>query len=120
MGASGRNREVSTNNIGSGITADNMYAHLNEIQANVRNNNREAVNILNRLRENPDALVTIYKATSGGSIQHGDWVFLDRKHAERWTRNASGTNKKGVHVVSKTVHADELEWTKRNLEFLFK
>ena len=120
MGANGKNRNVSTDNIGSGITANNMFAHLNEIQANVRDNNREAVEILNRVKNDPDAAITIYKATSAGSINHGDWVFLDRKHADRWTRTTNGAKKKGVRVVSRVVQADEIEWTKRNLEFLFK
>lgn len=120
MGAIGRNNTVSTDNIGSGITANNMFAHLNEIQSNVRDNNREAVNIINRVKNDPDAAITIYKATASGDIKHGDWVFLDRKHAERWTRTTNGSKKKGVRVISKVVHADELEWTKRNLEFLFK
>ncbi len=120
MGAIGRNKTVSTENIGSGITANNMFAHLNEIQANVRENNREAVNIINRVKNDPDAPITIYKATASGSIHHGDWVFLDKKHAERWTRNANGTKKKGVKLVSKVVHAEDIEWSKRNLEFLFK
>lgn len=120
MGASGKNLDISIDNEGSGIKAQNMYGHLNEIQANVRNNNKEAVNILQRIQDDPDAMVTIYKATSSGSINHGDWVFLDKKHADRWTKTTAGATKKGFHVVQKVVHADELEWTKRNLEFLFK
>lgn len=120
MGNVGKNLGIPTRNVGSGIPAYAMWAHLNEIQSNVRKTNSDAVDVLLRVRQNPQALITIYKATTSSDINSGDWVFLDRKHAERWMNSATGRKQKGIKLVQKTVHARELEWSKRNLEFLYK
>lgn len=67
----------------------------------------------------PDSEVTIYRATPGGSINNGDWIFLDRSRAERWTKTTFGSQKPGFEVIEGTVKARDIDWTGKNLEFMY-
>lgn len=67
----------------------------------------------------PDSVLTIYRATPGGSINRGDWIFLSRDRAERWTHTPFGTPKPGFEVVEATVTAKDVDWTGKNLEFMY-
>ena len=67
----------------------------------------------------PDSPLTVYRATSGDSINHGDWVFLSEGQADRWARaSMSKRPKKGFKVVKARVKAKQVGYTGKNLEFV--
>ncbi|MFR8171471.1 MAG: hypothetical protein ACLU9Q_11730 [Marvinbryantia sp.] len=79
----------------------------------------EALMQINQIKDN-NSSVKIYRATIGNSINRNDWIFLSRAQAERWTRTALGTPKPGVKVIESTVQAKDVDWTGKNLEFVYK
>ena len=102
-----------------GISAEVMYSKINELSDKVINDNVETIEVLKKIQGNPNAMVTMYRATVGDSINNGDWVFLDKGHAEKWTKTAMGTPKPNTKVVIKRVRASEIDWTGKNLEFMY-
>lgn len=67
----------------------------------------------------PESAVTVYRATLGDSINHGDWVFLSEAQADRFARaSMSRRPKKGYKVVKAKVRAKQVGWTGKNLEFV--
>lgn len=102
----------------TGYTVSNMADRLSTLNAKTLESNSDAVRIINTVANNPNASITIYRATVGDTINQGDWVFLDRAHAERWTKTAFGSPKPGVKVVTATVKAKDVDWTGKNLEFM--
>lgn len=103
----------------SGKSADNMLSELDKLSENVKNDNQETIEVLKRIANSPNATITMYRATVGDSINNGDWVFLDEAHADRWTRTAFGTPKPNTKVVKKKVKAKDVDWTGKNLEFMY-
>ena len=125
-GASANGLSYQGNNGGSGRASSNginvseMRKMLNQISENVINNKlaQEALSQINSLSgKNSD--VKIYRATIGNSINQNDWVFLSKAQAERWTKTAFGTPKPGVKVIETTVKAKDVDWTGKNLEFVY-
>ena len=102
------------------IAVSDMYNHIGSIPNITKNANPEAMEVINLVRQQPNATITIYKATSGNTINKGDFVFLDKRHADRWTRGAMGGTKPGFKVVEKQVSAGEVEWTRRGFEFRYR
>lgn len=79
---------------------------------------RDALRQIEGIR-GPDSKITVYRATPGDSINHGDWVFLSEKQADRWARaTLSKKPKKGYKVVKAKVRAKQVGWTGKNLEFV--
>ena len=105
---------------GTGFTVDMMGSKLNGLPDNVKKNSQTAIDVINSVKGNPNAQITIYRATIGSGINKGDWVFLDKEHADKWTKTAFGTPKKGVKVRTKKVKAKDVDWTGKNLEFMYK
>jgi len=103
----------------SGITLDNMFTKLDGLADNSKSNT-EALAIIKEVAENPNAKITVYRATPGDSINAGDWVFLTKKEADNFTTTAFGNKKEGFKVLSEEVNASDIEWTNKNLEFVFK
>ena len=101
----------------SGITADNLinqdvetpmpdnfYEMLN------KNNDvaiKETMQQLNKARNNPDAMVTIYRATTGDSINDGDWITLSKTYAD--IHNEHSLQNKGK-VISTQVKAKDIQF----------
>ena len=128
MGRGSSGIDVNTNYQGNGgyakaastgISADNMMSNIASLPTKVITGNDETIKVLRHINGKPNASITIYRATIGGSINNGDWVFLDKAHAEKWTKTAFGTPKPGVKVVTKTVKAKDVDWTGKNLEFMY-
>ncbi|MGE9997438.1 hypothetical protein, partial [Catenibacterium mitsuokai] len=69
---------------------------------------------------NQNAKIKIYRATIGNTINSGDWVFLDKSQADKWTKTPLGRPKPGVKVITQTVKAKDVDWTGKNLEFMLK
>ena len=80
---------------GKGITVDKMYQQVSKLADNTLNdtNNKEAFEQIEKVKDNPNAEITIYRGTSGDTINPGDWVFLDKKHAENFTKSIITKNR---------------------------
>lgn len=102
----------------SGYSVSDMKNKLSSLPQKTIDGAPQAVETINRVANNPNEKITIYRATIGDRINNGDWVFLDRSQAERWTKTHFGTPKPGVKVVQLTVKASEVDWTGKNLEFM--
>lgn len=106
---------------GNGVNVSQMKERLSSLPQNVIENKLavEAINQINNISgKNSD--IKIYRATVGDSINPNDWIFLSRAQAEKWTKTAFGTPKPGVNVLESTVKAKDVEWTGKNLEFVYK
>lgn len=105
----------------SGINVSSMKSRLSTLPENVINNRlaQEAVSQIEQIKDGTSN-VKIYRATIGDSINQNDWVFLSRQQAERWTKTTFGTPKPGVKVIEATVKAKDVDWTGKNLEFVYK
>lgn len=79
--------------------------------------NETLLQINNVTNQNSD--VKIYRATIGNSINPSDWIFLSKAQAEKWTKTPFGTPKPGVKVIESTVKAKNVDWTGKNLEFVY-
>lgn len=116
QGNNGGSGRASTN----GVNVSEMRDKLNSLSPNVVNSKlaTETVTQINSLKDrNSD--VKIYRATIGDSINKNDWVFLSRAQAERWTKTPLGRPKPGVKVIESTVKAKDVDWTGKNLEFVY-
>lgn len=105
---------------GTGNTVDMMVNKLSNLPPKVLQANTEAVAQIQKVANNPNAKIKIYRATIGNTINSGDWVFLDKSQAYRWTKTPLGRPKPGVKVITQTVKAKEVDWTGKNLEFMLK
>ena len=103
----------------TGITLDRMYSEVSKLSDNSRKDSYD-LDVIEKAMNNPDSKITIYRATPGNQINNGDWVFINPQKAEKWTKTAFGTPKKGFKVVKKVVSAKEIDWTGKNLEFMYK
>lgn len=104
----------------SGVNVSEMRSKLDGLSSNVLNDKRAAETIeqIQNLT-GKDQNVKIYRATVGNSINQNDWVFLSKAQAERWTKTPLGRPKPGVKVIESTVKASEVDWTGKNLEFVY-
>jgi hypothetical protein len=82
--------------------------------------NTKAIEIIRMAEGNPNLQITVYRGTVGDKINTGDWVFLTREEAERYTKTKLGTPIPGAKVVSKKLKAKNVYWTGKNLEFTTK
>lgn len=98
-----------------------MYSKVSSLADNVKNDIRakETIEQLKNIQGNPNATVTIYRATIGNTINKNDWIFLSKEQADKWTKTPLGTPKKGVKVITKKVKAKKVDWTGKNLEFVY-
>ena len=63
--------------------------------------------------------VTIYRATSGVSINNGDWVFLSYDEADSWARSKFTKElRPGYKVLREEVPVEYVQWTGKNAEFV--
>ena len=67
----------------------------------------ETVAQLNAARNNPDAEVTIYRATPGDAINDGDWITLSRAYAD--THNNTQLGGKG-NILEQRVPARDIQF----------
>ena len=105
---------------GTGNTVDMMVDKLSNLAPKVLQSNQEAVAQIQKVANNPNAKIKIYRATIGNTINSGDWVFLDKSQADKWTKTPLGRPKPGVKVLTQTVKAKDVDWTGKNLEFMLK
>lgn len=65
---------------------------------------RESVDIIRKVRNNPEAEVTVYRAAPKNELNHGDWISLSKKYAQ------GESAVEGTKVHSFKVKAKELRW----------
>jgi len=69
----------------------------------------QSISVLKKIKGNPEADVTIYRASPSKDFNNGDWVALSKKYAdEHAIRNKEAG--KSMQVYSKVVKAKELRW----------
>ena len=68
---------------------------------------KETKEALEKVKGNPDAKITIYRATTGDTINDGDWITLSKSYAE--DHNYSQLDGKGK-IISKEVPVKDVEW----------
>ena len=68
---------------------------------------KESFKVLKRIKGNPNAQITIYRATTGNEINDGDWVTVSKKYAEH--HNEAYLNGKGK-VISLKVKAKDIQF----------
>ena len=105
---------------GTGNTVDMMVDKLSNLAPKVLQANPESVAQIQKVANNPNAKIKIYRATIGNTINSGDLVFLDKSQADKWTKTPLGRPKPGVKVLTQTVKAKDVDWTGKNLEFMLK
>lgn len=117
QGKNGGSGRASSN----GVNVSNMKSKLGSLPQKVVDNKlaTETVSQINSIKDR-GSNVKIYRATVGDSINQNDWVFLSRAQAERWTKTPLGRPKPGVKVIESTVKAKDVDWTGKNLEFVYK
>ena len=69
--------------------------------------NKESLEALRKVRNNPDAEITVYRATPGNDINPGDWITPSKKYAE--FHNESQLDGKG-NIVEKKIKVNEMLW----------
>lgn len=74
------------------------YANMGEAS------DRESFDVLRRIRDNPDAEVTIYRASPKNQFNDGDWVTLSKSYAEQESLA------EGVKVHAKKVKARDIQF----------
>ncbi len=65
---------------------------------------KESINALKAIKGNPEADVTIYRASPNEDLNHGDWVTLSKDYARQHAEGQGGK----VHAY--TVKAKDLKW----------
>ena len=66
---------------------------------------KESFDALKKIKDNPEAEITIYRSTVGNSINNGDWITLSKNYAK--THNESNLDNKGK-VLSLKVKAKDV------------
>ncbi len=90
-----------------GIIDESIYTNPEWYATMSEKSYRESYEVLNRVRNNPDAEVTIYRATPGNEINSGDWITLSKSYAkEHLERSLDG---KG-NILQKKVKAKDIQW----------
>lgn len=91
--------------------ADRLYPDVHEhpeyYATGETQHDRETFRAIRRARGNPDALVTIHRATPGGRINPGDWVTLSKSYATRHGYHPTDPSQ-DMPVVSMKVPAREV------------
>lgn len=117
QGKNGGSGRASSN----GVNVSDMRSKISGLPQKVVDNKfaTETLSQINSIKDR-NSNVKIYRATVGDSINKNDWVFLSKAQAERWAKTPLGRPKPGVKVIESTVKAKDVDWTGKNLEFVYK
>lgn len=110
----------------TGLTADDLTKKGNEVElpsdiyehpeyysSNNKEWLKETTEQLDKARNNPDAEITIYRATPGNKINEGDWVSLSKKYVE--AHNEGQLDGKG-NILEMKVPAKDVQFAGDTLE----
>lgn len=92
---------------------DDIYTHPEYYSSNNKEWNNETMAQLNKVRNNPDGEIVIYRATVGNKINDGDWITLSKKYAE--AHNNSQLDGKG-NILEMKVKAKDIQFAGDVLE----
>lgn len=65
---------------------------------------KESIDVLKRVKDDPDAIITIYRASPNKELRNGDWVTLSKEYAK------GESLQEGVKVHSFKVKAKDIEF----------
>lgn len=104
----------------SGVYADNLINQDTETPApkdlydhpqyymNLNNQaDKESFEALKRVRNKPNATIKIYRATTGDTINNGDWITLSKTYAEE--HNSHSLDGKGK-IIEMDVPVRDIQW----------
>ena len=104
----------------TGLTADNLinqnvetpmpkdiYNHPEYYFQMSEKSSQESMSVLRKVRGNPNAEVTIYRATPGNKINKGDWITLSKSYAE-WHNQSQFDGK--ANVLEMKVKAKDVQY----------
>lgn len=107
----------------TGINVSNAYNKVSEMldkyDTIYNESMEEALDQIKKAKDNPDSEIKIYRASPSDKINNGDWVYLSQKQAERWTKTHFGRPKPNYSVTEMTVKAKDVEWSGKNLDFVY-
>ena len=98
--------DITNQNVETPIPQD-TYEHPEYYFQMNEKSSQESLEALKRVRGNPNAEVTIYRATPGDKINKGDWITLSKSYAE-W-HNQSQFNGK-ANVLEMRVKAKDIQY----------
>ncbi len=84
--------------------APDIYQHPEWYTTGDKIADSESLKTIQSIKANPNAEVTIYRASPKNEFNHGDWVTLSKEYANQESKA------EGVKVYSKTVKASEIGW----------
>ena len=89
-----------------------IYEHPENYSSNNKEWLQETTEQLNRAKNNPDAEVTIYRATPGDKINEGDWVTLSKKY------EAVCTSLEKLITITKNLNNPEIQMSPQSFNEL--
>ena len=91
----------------NGFIPKDVYEHPEWYFDMNRDFSKESFEVIKKIKGNPEAEITIYRATPSNTINKGDWVTLSRKYAEY--HNESNLGGKG-NIVELRVKAKDIQY----------
>ena len=93
----------------SAIVPEDVYDHPEWYFDMRAKADRESMAAVRKIRDNPEAIVTIYRGAPKGELNDGDWVSLSKTYAEEYAGEGAYTSEGStVHVYK--VKAKDLVW----------
>ena len=103
--ASSMDRTVS----GESFMPDDFYQHMDWYGGGDTKPYLESASAIQKIRGNPNAKVTMYRATVGDKIYPNDWVTLSPEYARQHLANAL-RDQPDAKIIKQTVAARDLRW----------
>ena len=103
--ASSMDRTVS----GDSFMPDDFYQHMDWYGGGDTKPYLESASAIQKIRGNPNAKVTMYRATVGDKIYPNDWVTLSPEYARQHLANAL-RDQPDAKIIKQTVAARDLRW----------
>lgn len=103
--ASSMDRTVS----GDSFMPDDFYQHMDWYGGGDTKPYLESASAIQKIRGNPNAKVTMYRATVGDKIYPNDWVTLSPEYAKQHLANAL-RDQPDAKIIKQTVAARDLRW----------
>lgn len=103
--ASSMNKTVS----GDSFVPDDFYEHMNWYGGGDTQPYIESEQALRKIKGDPNAKITVYRATVGDQLNPSDWVTLSPTYAKMHLNNAL-RNQPGAKIIKETVRARDLRW----------
>jgi hypothetical protein len=101
--------------LSSDVTPKDIYEHPEWYTGDQKSKGfKESVSALKKIRGNPDAEVTIYRASPKNELNHGDWVSLSHSYSAKHGMADDPSEDVPVHAFK--VKAKDIRWAGDTLE----